>query len=156
MKQSANQLAKAHQAAGVQAQRHDEQSQRQGHHALPQHGGQQPQPAVMQGIIHHILHIVPPAPAPPPASPARPGVWRGSICFGIGYDYSRFPDKPQEETRDKMDELPGNIFLFSAKTYKAYRRHRYSRSRARRRVRETVERFSPSSPAIWGMVIPRS
>ena len=90
---------------------------------------------------------------PHPRAPAFGG---GSICFGIGYDYSRFPDKPQEETRDKMDELPGNIFLFSAKTYKAYRRHRYSRSRARRRVRETVERFSPSSPAIWGMVIPRS
>ena len=45
---------------------------------------------------------------------------------------------------------------FSISHHREYCKKRYSLSLARRRVRDTVERFNPSCSAIWGMVIPWS
>ena len=53
LQKGTDELAHAHDAAGVKVQRDDEQVQRGGGDQLAHHGGDDPQPAVVQSIIKH-------------------------------------------------------------------------------------------------------
>ena len=53
--QSAEKLAHAHQAAAVQPQGYNEEPDAHGADQLAKNGGHQPQPAVVQGVVYHVV-----------------------------------------------------------------------------------------------------
>ena len=53
LQQGSDQLTDAQGSAGVQAQRHNEQVDAKCRDQLSDHGDDQPQPSVMQGVVEH-------------------------------------------------------------------------------------------------------